>query len=59
MKRSRYQFNLALNEEHHDIVTKLKNHYGINVSGVFKIFLKQYLEQLEKKHVNPNLQIKT
>ena len=48
MNRSRYQFNLAMNEEEHKIVHKLKEDYDINVSGCFKRFLRQKLAEQEK-----------
>lgn len=54
MKRSPYQFNIAMNEEQFKILRKLKENYGINITGCFKIFLEQYLKQLESKGVNLN-----
>ena len=52
MKRSRYQFNIALNEEQFKILRKLKDDYATNITGCFKIFLTQYLQQLESKKVD-------
>ena len=48
MKKSRFQFNLAMNKEEYNILFKLKSQYAINISGSFKLFLKQQLEQLER-----------
>lgn len=47
MKKNRYQFNLTMNEAEHEILRKLKEEHAINVSGSFKLFLKQQLEKLE------------
>lgn len=43
---SRYQFNLAMNQEEYEILKILKEKYSINISGCFKRFLKEYLEKL-------------
>ena len=51
MKRSRYQFNIALNEVEFKALRKLKDNYAINITGCFKKFLKNYLSQLESKRV--------
>lgn len=48
MNRSRYQFNLAMNEEENSILHKLKEEYNINISGCFKSYLKQKLTEQEK-----------
>ena len=42
------QFNLRVNEEEYKIIEKLREKHAINLSGAFKIFLKQLLEKLEK-----------
>lgn len=47
MKKSKYQFNLAMNKEEYDMVHLLKTQYAINISGSFKLFLKQQLEKME------------
>ena len=44
---SRYQFNLAMNEDEYLILKTLKDDYSINISGCFKRFLKEYLERLK------------
>ena len=46
---SRYQFNLAMNEEEYKTVKVLKEQYSINISGCFKRFLKEYLDKLVGK----------
>lgn len=45
---SRYQFNIALNEEEYQMVQLLKKSYSVNISGCFKRFLKEYMEKLNK-----------
>jgi len=57
--KERFQFNTFLNKEEHETVEILRNKYAINISGAFKIILKQYREQLEKSNVNLNIQNKT
>jgi len=54
-KKERSQLNITLNPDNQKTIGLLRSKYGINISGCVKTFLKQYLEQLEKKHVNPNL----
>lgn len=44
---SRYQFNLAMNEDEFNMLKRLKNEYSVNISGFFKRFLKEYLGQLD------------
>lgn len=67
MKRSRHQFNMALDDDDYEILRALKDKYSININGCLKKFLRQYLEELEssrvisllrgnKKHVVKNLQ---
>jgi len=46
-KESRYNFNVYLNQEDRDIVTELINR-NVNVSGVFKTFIRQYLDKVKK-----------
>ena len=58
-KERRFQFNTFLNKEEHDTIEILRNKYAINISGVFKLLLKQYKEQLEKSNVYLNIQNKT
>jgi hypothetical protein len=42
------QFNIRVNREEYEIIKKLKENHAINLSGAFKIFLKQLLEKLER-----------
>ncbi len=42
------QFNIRVNEEEYEMVKKLKENYAINISGAFKLFLKEMLDKLEK-----------
>lgn len=57
--KDRFQFNVILNTEEHETIETLRNKFAINISGVFKLLLKQYKEQLEKSNVNLNIQNKT
>jgi hypothetical protein len=57
--KERFQFNVVLNTEEHEVIETLRNKFAINISGVFKLLLKQYKEQLENSNVNLNLQNKT
>ncbi len=47
--KNQTQFNIRVNKEEYEIVRKLKEDYAINLSGAFKLFLKEMLERLEKK----------
>jgi len=42
------QFNLRVNKEEYEMIKTLREKHAINLSGAFKIFLKQLLEKLEK-----------
>ena len=42
------QFNLRVNEEEYNMIKTLKEKYAVNLSGNFKIFLRQLLDKLEK-----------
>jgi hypothetical protein len=53
--KERFQFNTFLNKEEHETIEILRNKYAINISGAFKLLLKQYREQLEKSSVTLNL----
>jgi len=46
MKKSRHQFNMALNDSDYAILRSLKDDYSININGCLKKFLRQYLQQL-------------
>jgi len=56
--KDRFQFNVILNKEEHETIEVLRNKFAINISGVFKLLLKQYREQLENSNVNLNIQNK-
>lgn len=47
MKKSRHQFNMALDDSDYKILRTLKDKYSININGCLKKFLRQYLEKLE------------
>ena len=49
--KKRYQINIVLSEEEDKIVNDLRDKYAINISGCFKLLLKNYWEQLEKKEI--------
>lgn len=42
------QLNITLTEEDVKIVDLLREKYAINISGCFKIFIRDYLKRLEK-----------
>ena len=52
MKKSRHQFNMALNDDDYWVLKTLKDKYSININGCLKNFLKHYLEQLEGRKIN-------
>ena len=56
--KERFQFNTFLNRKEHEDMEILRNKYAINISGAFKLFLKQYRKQLEDSNVNLNIQNK-
>ncbi len=47
--KNQTQFNIRVNEEEYEMVKKLKEDHAINLSGAFKLFLKEILDKLEKK----------
>lgn len=51
MKKKRHQMNIVLSEEEDMIVSVLRDKYGINISGCFKILLKNYWLQLKNKKI--------
>ena len=57
--KTKYQVNILLSKEEHEILETLRNKYAINISGAFKLLLRQYKEQLENSNVNLDLQNKT
>ena len=50
--KDRFQFNVLLNKEEYELVQELKNKYAINISGCFKLLLKQYKKQLDNSSIN-------
>lgn len=51
MKNKRCQINIVLNEEENRIVNSLRDEYAINISGCFKVLLKNYWKQLKNKDI--------
>lgn len=47
----RYQINIVLSKEENDIVNDLRDKYAINISGCFKILLKNYWKQLKNREI--------
>lgn len=47
MKNKYYAFSIRLNEEENNIIRRLKDKHGINISGFVKIVLRRKLDQLE------------
>jgi hypothetical protein len=45
-------FSFRTNEEEFEVIRKLKEEYGINLSGAFKMFLRKYLKVLEDNDKN-------
>lgn len=54
MKDKRLEFNIHLNEEDRKVISELMKN-NVNVSGVFKMFIRQYLEKIKKINVNSNI----
>ena len=55
-KKNKTQFNVMVNQEEYDLIKVLREKYAINLSGAFKIFLKELKEKLENSNVNLNIQ---
>ena len=51
--KDKLQFNLRVNQEEKDLIEELRNKHAINVSGAFKIFLRQMLKRLNKSLEEP------
>lgn len=51
MKNNRKGFYIRLNDNEDNIVRLLKDEYAINISGAFKVFLRQYLNYLKKLNI--------
>ena len=47
--KNKTQFNLRVNEEEYELVKILREKHAINISGAFKIWLRELKEKLEKK----------
>jgi sulfur relay (sulfurtransferase) DsrC/TusE family protein len=54
-KKNKTQFNVMVNQEEYDLIKVLREKYAINLSGAFKIFLKELKEKLENSNVNPHI----
>jgi len=54
-KKNKTQFNVMVNQEEYDLIKILREKYAINLSGAFKIFLKELKEKLENSNVNPHI----
>jgi len=52
MKENKSQFNFRVNEEEVKIIDELRDKHAVNLSGAFKLFLKQMLERLNKSLEN-------
>jgi hypothetical protein len=46
--KNQTQFNFRVNKEEYEIIEVLREKHAINLSGAFKIFLKQLLKKMEK-----------
>lgn len=46
-RKNRTQFNMCVNEEEFKLIEQLKEKYAINISGNFKIYLRQLWEKME------------
>jgi hypothetical protein len=44
---TRYNFNVSINQEDRNIIDELMDH-GVNVSGIFKKFIRNYLQKIKK-----------
>lgn len=47
-KYKKTQFNFVVDKEDYETIKNLREKYAINISGAFKIFLKQLNDKLEK-----------
>lgn len=50
-KKNQCAFNIRMNEDEFQIIRILKEKHAINISGAFKIFLKDMLKKLKDKNV--------
>ena len=48
-RKNRTQFNINVNEQEYATIEMIREKHAINLSGAFKIFLKELLEKLEVK----------
>lgn len=46
-RNPRYNFNVSINQEDRNIIDELMDH-GVNVSGIFKKFIRDYLQKIKK-----------
>jgi len=47
--KNRTQFNININEEEYTLIKNLRETYAINISGAFKVFLKELQGKMVKK----------
>ena len=40
-------FSIRMDEEERSVLSRLKHEYGINISGIIKIYLKEKLAELD------------
>jgi len=53
--KNKLQFNLRVNQEEKDIIDQLRERHAVNLSGAFKIFLRQMLKKLDDNSDDLNL----
>jgi len=46
-KEKRYEMNIRMNEQEYNMTRILKEQHAINISGAFKLFLKQMMEKFK------------
>jgi hypothetical protein len=50
MKKDKFlTLSIRFNKEEREVVKKLKENYGFNISGIIKIFLREKLSRVEKQ----------
>ena len=48
-QKNKTQFNIRLNQEEFKLIKELKEDFAVNISQIFKIFLRRHLEYLRKE----------
>ena len=51
MKKSRHQFNMALDDRDYAVLRTLKDKYSVNINGYLKKCLREYFETIEGKNI--------